>query len=214
MCIKSSRYERNEFIFNLAVVLGEEAEVGAYTSVVRKLARMLRQLEEQSRFLSREEEGEDGDGDGEGGMWGAGSVGSLGSLGADGGGGGGFGGGLGGGGGVSKKVWPSGVAPPPMTTLTGMLKGHGGRMGGEGELERLPLLDELVAEESEALSGSGLLDAFEREQGKKVYALCEMIMEDLNNYCECMIPIGMCCHSFIHSFLHLIISPIFHSHGI
>ncbi|ORY14212.1 nitrogen permease regulator 2-domain-containing protein [Clohesyomyces aquaticus] len=25
--------------------------------------------------------------------------------------------------------------------------------------------------------------------GSKVYALCEMIMEDLNNYCECMIPI-------------------------
>jgi len=24
----------------------------------------------------------------------------------------------------------------------------------------------------------------------KVYALCEMILEDLNNYCECMIPIG------------------------
>lgn len=27
--------------------------------------------------------------------------------------------------------------------------------------------------------------------GAKVYALCEMIMEDLNNYCECMIPIGV-----------------------
>lgn len=26
--------------------------------------------------------------------------------------------------------------------------------------------------------------------GSKVYALCEMILEDLNNYCECMIPIG------------------------
>ena len=26
--------------------------------------------------------------------------------------------------------------------------------------------------------------------GEKVYALCEMILEDLNNYCECMIPIG------------------------
>jgi len=24
----------------------------------------------------------------------------------------------------------------------------------------------------------------------KVYALCEMVLEDLNNYCECMIPIG------------------------
>jgi DNA-binding NarL/FixJ family response regulator len=26
--------------------------------------------------------------------------------------------------------------------------------------------------------------------GGKVYALCEMIFEDLNNYYECMIPIG------------------------
>lgn len=24
----------------------------------------------------------------------------------------------------------------------------------------------------------------------KIYALCEIILEDLNNYCECMIPIG------------------------
>jgi hypothetical protein len=24
-----------------------------------------------------------------------------------------------------------------------------------------------------------------------VYALCEMVLEDLNNYAECMIPIGM-----------------------
>jgi hypothetical protein len=27
--------------------------------------------------------------------------------------------------------------------------------------------------------------------GGKVYAICEMILEDLNNYCECMTPIGM-----------------------
>jgi hypothetical protein len=28
--------------------------------------------------------------------------------------------------------------------------------------------------------------------GSKVFALCEMLLEDLNNYAECMIPIGMC----------------------
>ena len=28
--------------------------------------------------------------------------------------------------------------------------------------------------------------------GGKVYAICEMILEDLNNYCECMTPIGTC----------------------
>jgi hypothetical protein len=52
------------------------------------------------------------------------------------------------------------------------------------------LLDELVEQAAAEMTGSGLLDAYEKEQGKKVYALCEMIMEDLNNYCECMIPIG------------------------
>lgn len=138
VCIQNTRYERNEFIFNLAVVLDEEAEFSAYTSIVRKLARMLRQLEEQSRFLSREEEDYD---------WGTGSIGSVGKV--------------------------SAIAS----------------MEGSGELERLPLLDELIEQAAE-MTGSGLLDAYEKEQGKKVYALCEMIMEDLNNYCECMIPIG------------------------
>jgi hypothetical protein len=28
------------------------------------------------------------------------------------------------------------------------------------------------------------------EVGGKIYALCEMVLEDLNNYAECMIPIG------------------------
>ena len=28
--------------------------------------------------------------------------------------------------------------------------------------------------------------------GSKLYALCEMVLEDLNNYAECMIPIGEC----------------------
>lgn len=38
-----------------------------------------------------------------------------------------------------------------------------------------------------------LIVAGERGYGgrSKVYALCEMVMEDLNNYRECMIPIGM-----------------------
>lgn len=32
---------------------------------------------------------------------------------------------------------------------------------------------------------------FSKSGEGKVYSLCEMLMEDLNNYCECMIPIGM-----------------------
>lgn len=27
--------------------------------------------------------------------------------------------------------------------------------------------------------------------GNRVFAICEMVLEDLNCYCECMIPIGM-----------------------
>lgn len=86
ICLKSSDYARNEFIFNFALVLSspETIDVAAYKSVVTKLAHVMQSLEEQSKFLS------------------------------------------------------SDTSP----------------------------------------SGTG-----------KIYSLCEMLMEDLNNYCECMIPI-------------------------
>ncbi|KAK4946049.1 Nitrogen permease regulator 2 [Elasticomyces elasticus] len=86
ICLTSPHYPRNEFIFNFALVLGEPSttDVTSYKSVVKKLAHLMRSLEEQSRFLSDD------------------------------------------------------TAPP----------------------------------------NSG-----------KIYSLCEMLMEDLNNYCECMIPI-------------------------
>lgn len=85
ICMKSARYDRNEFIFNFCVVLAEEDDFSTYRSVVQKLADLMHALEEQNGFLSRD---------------------------------------------FSKS--------------------------GEG----------------------------------KVHSLCEMLMEDLNNYCECMIPIG------------------------
>ncbi|KAJ6125339.1 Nitrogen permease regulator 2 [Penicillium samsonianum] len=84
ICMKSVRYDRNEFIFNFCIVLAEEDDFTTYKSVVQKLADLMHGLEEQNGFLSRD---------------------------------------------FSKS--------------------------GEG----------------------------------KVYSLCEMLMEDLNNYCECMIPI-------------------------
>lgn len=86
ICIKSHRYDRNEFIFNFCVVLAAEEDFSTYKSVVQKLADLMRELEEQSGFLSRDH----------------------------------------------------------------------------------------------SKSGEG-----------KVYSLCETLMEDLNNYCESMIPIGM-----------------------
>lgn len=90
--MESPRYDRNEFIFNFCVVLGEDDEWPSYKSVVQKLADLMCALEEQSGFLSKDE---------------------------------------------SK--------------------------GGEG----------------------------------KVYSLCETLMEDLNNYCECMIPIGKCVYGYL-----------------
>ncbi|OAP65334.1 hypothetical protein AYL99_01306 [Fonsecaea erecta] len=86
ICLTSPHYPRNEFIFNFALVLGEPAtiDVPSYKSVVKKLAHLMRSLEEQSHFLS----------------------------------------------------------------------------------------------DDAASPNSG-----------KIYSLCEMLMEDLNNYCECMIPI-------------------------
>lgn len=82
--VDSHKYERNEFIFNFAFVLDEDVDASSYQSVVRKLARLFRSLEEQGSVLSQNSAG-------------------------------------------------------PQS---------------------------------------------------KIYALCEMILEDLNNYCECMIPIG------------------------
>jgi hypothetical protein len=39
---------------------------------------------------------------------------------------------------------------------------------------------------------SGFLSKDTSKGGEgKVHSLCETLMEDLNNYCECMIPIGM-----------------------
>ncbi|EAW08275.1 nitrogen permease regulating protein NPR2 [Aspergillus clavatus NRRL 1] len=84
ICMKSLRYDRNEFIFNFCLVLAEEEDFSSYKSVVQKLADLMHGLEEQSGFLSRDH----------------------------------------------------------------------------------------------SKSGEG-----------KVYSLCETLMEDLNNYCECMIPI-------------------------
>ncbi|KAE8352930.1 nitrogen permease regulator 2-domain-containing protein [Aspergillus coremiiformis] len=84
ICMKSLRYDRNEFIFNFCLVLAEEEDFSTYKSVVQKLADLMHGLEEQGQFLSRDH----------------------------------------------------------------------------------------------SKSGEG-----------KVYSLCETLMEDLNNYCECMIPI-------------------------
>jgi|TARA_R110002003_G_scaffold228_6_gene16624 hypothetical protein len=111
VCIREGKYSRNEFIFNFAVVIGEsEPDWACYGEVVRKLGRLLRGLEEQGGFLSREEVG----------------------------------------------VWEDDVK-------TGM-----GRADEDG-------------------------GAFGVGGGSKVYALCEMVLEDLNNYAECMIPIGESC---------------------
>jgi hypothetical protein len=111
VCIREGKYSRNEFIFNFAVVIGEnERDWACYGEVVRKLGRLLRGLEEQGGFLSREEEG----------------------------------------------VWED----------------EGGNIGFGTD---------------DGVGGFGI------GGGSKVYALCEMVLEDLNNYAECMIPIGKSC---------------------
>ncbi|KAH0018821.1 nitrogen permease regulator 2, partial [Aureobasidium melanogenum] len=88
-------YPRSDFIFNFCLVVDENAEWGAYASVVSKLARLMRNLEEQAGWLSKEER---------------------------------------------REGW-----------IKAGERGYGG--------------------------------------DNRVFAICEMVLEDLNCYCECMIPI-------------------------
>ncbi|KAF2637407.1 nitrogen permease regulator 2 [Massarina eburnea CBS 473.64] len=106
VCIREGKYSRNEYIFNLALVVEESlSDWVGYGEVVRKLGRLLRGLEEQGGFLSEEE--------------------------------------------VGMSVWDD----------EGSYFGDGWRFGMDGG------------------------------HGSKVHALCENVLEDLNNYAECMIPI-------------------------
>lgn len=59
MCITdNTKYDRNDFIFNFCLVLEEDAPWAAYTSIVKKMGRLFRNLEEQTSFLSRQQETE------------------------------------------------------------------------------------------------------------------------------------------------------------
>lgn len=134
------KYDRNRFIFNLALVLDEEvADISGYASVVKKLARIFKNLEEQSGFLSAEE---------------------------------------------GVEVLDGGSSPlgagEGISLIREDTEAH--------ELESISALD--IDSDNEANLEASVSSATLPSISSKVYALCEMILEDLNNYCECMIPIG------------------------
>lgn len=142
VCINNygGKYDRNQFIFNFALVVEEDLlDWNSYASVVRKLGKLLRNLEEQGSFLSKEE----------------------------------------------KDIPWDALGDPGRTSSVGL---------GIKRMERAASVAESVSE-SQSVKSLGLdglsLDTEPAEVGtsSKVYALCEMILEDLNNYCECMIPI-------------------------
>lgn len=54
VALEDRKYARNKFIFNFAFVLDEDVEFSTYKSVVRKVAKLFKALEEQSGFLSNE----------------------------------------------------------------------------------------------------------------------------------------------------------------
>jgi nitrogen permease regulator 2-like protein len=143
VCINdySGKYGRNQFIFNFALVIDEDLDDwGSYASVVRKLGRLLRALEEQGGFLSKEEDPswfEDNEDE-------SGTIGKL---------------------DVSRQ---DKLSHPKDDESDNDGQPHPVR-------KTVP-----VASRTGAPRGSS----------SKVYALCEMILEDLNNYYECMIPIG------------------------
>lgn len=54
--VEGPQYERNAFIFNCCVVFDESDDVSAYMPVVRRLARVLKSMEELKKSLSSEHE--------------------------------------------------------------------------------------------------------------------------------------------------------------
>lgn len=63
MCIvDNTRYDRNEFIFNFGVVLADKelkrrhGMVEAWKRIIRKIANVLRELEQEKQWLSQDEE--------------------------------------------------------------------------------------------------------------------------------------------------------------
>ena len=54
-CIHNRIYARNAFIFNLAFVFEEDSDIASYSNVIIRLATMLKQLEEESKFLSAQD---------------------------------------------------------------------------------------------------------------------------------------------------------------
>jgi hypothetical protein len=135
VCIHDPKYKRNQFIFNLALVLDEEDDFSSYVSVVRKLAALFRNLEEQNQFLSKEE---------------------------------------------SVESWAA--------------------FPGDYISRRGFFFENTATSYVDNWTSNGHTDVAGRSAAK-VYSLCEMIFEDLNNYYECMIPIGKlggCCVEWHH----------------
>ena len=177
VCIQNRKlYSRNEFIFNLAFVLDESTEISMYASIVKKLARLLRNLEEQTEFLKKQiEADEDGKSDDYGSTTGGGddildpdesdetaSIGSGKSHGQD-----------------------SSESEPDISELDLNEGGQGDNTQSDEKVRSSLAASDEFEEDDEEVFSSGV-----HTKGK-IYALCEMILEDLNNYCECMIPIGM-----------------------
>ncbi|KAL8950392.1 MAG: hypothetical protein Q9222_003572 [Ikaeria aurantiellina] len=54
VCLQSSSYLRNAYTFSISLVLDASTPFASYATVTIKLASLLRTLEEQSRFLSRD----------------------------------------------------------------------------------------------------------------------------------------------------------------
>lgn len=54
VCLQSTSYPRNAYTFSIALVLDISTPFASYATVTFKLASLLRTLEEQSRFLSRD----------------------------------------------------------------------------------------------------------------------------------------------------------------
>ncbi|KAI9722142.1 MAG: Nitrogen permease regulator 2 [Chrysothrix sp. TS-e1954] len=172
VCITDEKYPRNEFIFNFVLVIAETEDFEKYERLVRKLAELGREVESRDGWLSRDEEvcetAERAPVTNR--MATLDMVDSHSST-------------------ASAPVSRSGSKDAESNSSASEEDDNSNAEAGEdGDEDASQRFSDLIASAAAKEQTKGFQNATD-ERGSRVSALIEMLMQDLNSYGECLIPI-------------------------